>query len=408
MLSRICLFAALSIVVIAASVHAGETNIVPAFERSRIDAYIAAHYRGLDIVAATEDENGTAFDCFVRERQPALRQIDAQGNVSFREIRWPKAAEEKTPGPLSCPAGTVPFKHLERDELEAYGSLDAYLNRNAALPTIFPVEQPSKIPGATAAAMYPPISGAGNAGGTYSTANRGARATIETWNPSLVQPLTTHRSMAYLMVWTAIGTVPEQKIGAGWVKTGNNAGPVFSIFAAASATSSCIQGTGCSQYVQWSSTMAPDAAVTPISTPTSRVSHQYEVVLNGGNWDITFDGGLVGWMQGTYFTGGPLAFGAGNVQVGGYVSPRTMGGPGVFTPTQMGNGVHGNAGPSAAAILGLGYYPQAGGALVTFGTNSLSRFADTSACWSVNNVSISGPRLRYGGPGGTLPFGSCP
>ena len=185
-----------------------------------------------------------------------------------------------------------------------------------------------------------------------------------------------YHSLAELAVESSDG---QQIIEIGWrVYRPQDQTPRLFIYHWVNGQGTCYN-SGCGFVQSTSTTITPNMALTPSSTPV-----QFAIEYYQGNWWYGYNGTWFGYLPGSLWNG--TFTHADLVQMFGEVSTTTT-----RPCTNMGNGIMGTS-TSAAAVTGIGYYN------LTATASALTRFTPDDATLYDSQVS-SATSFRYGGPG---------
>lgn len=364
-------------------------------EQKKIDAYLEDYYEGVDVVAVVIDNNGVAFDCFVRERQPSLKIRNKDGSVGFAPLLVDGRSldEKSTSTGIGCPRGTVPYARYESSDIAKYGSLEGFSARyefaDTALAPPSDGVSPATIvvaPGAAFAGITNPI--ATNVSGISSSH-------LEVWDGQI--DFSSDSSFHMLQV-----SGDGQYVGAGTTEyasvCGYNGPCTFVHFKSSSGTVCYNQQCG---FVGLTSAWAPGSGVTG-GSPASRHYLNVRIEYNSSRgWDVYFENYLVGYYPLIFFTG-PLFLGqASGWGAGGVVASSHLAYP-LTTATDMGSGYHASN-ANSAELSGLQLRTTSWSPIAS---SSAVLTVTRSACWSAQTgTSGGGVFVRYGGPGRSFP--SC-
>ena len=185
-----------------------------------------------------------------------------------------------------------------------------------------------------------------------------------------------YHSLAEMAVESADG---QQIIEIGWrVYRPQDQTPRLFIYHWINGRGTCYN-SGCGFVQSASTTITPNMALTPSSTPV-----QFAIEYFQGNWWYGYNGTWFGYLPGSLWSS-PAFTKAGLVQYFGEVSSTTT-----RPCSNMGNGAMGTS-TAAAAVTGIGYYNATTTSALTHITPDDSTLYD-SLLTSANS-------FRYGGPG---------
>jgi hypothetical protein len=111
-------------------------------ERQRKRDYVAAHYKGVEVVHSFVGDDGECIDCIKASTQSGLQ---GQGLVPPPVVTIPELPPSTTAtgqtsagapsrldrygNVMECPPGTIPKRRVTPKQLESYGTLDEYFQK---------------------------------------------------------------------------------------------------------------------------------------------------------------------------------------------------------------------------------------------------------------------------------------
>jgi hypothetical protein len=365
-------------------------------ERAQMRAFLRNRYAGAIPVLSKMERNGTIYDYFTIENQPAARRHHLKpaspppaGFLGGRE----EGIQFRQADGSGETAGLVPIRRLTLAELSRSGTLDRFLHKRGG-------RRRSHLRAAEAAAP-------GTADPTHrwadawgSIPNTGAVSTLNIWRP----PLAENHIFSLSQIWcVAQGPNGRQTAEVGWhvnpSVTGHDHPAIFCYWTRDGyATPTSYNGHDGDFLFHGPNTVLG----VPINDISVTDGAQFDVYcalkLYEGNWWVYVGGdqeiNAVGYFPGTLYNGGPLAAGAAEVDFGGEV----CGGP-PFAP--MGSGAPAAAGANKAAYQrNLGIW--ASNSTLQTSLDLQSDEADEAA-YSVSPASSEswGNYFYFGGPGGS-------
>lgn len=383
-----------------------ESAPLPAAEANRINAYIQSRTEGIEISTVVRDASGQAFDCAPVEQQPGLRRRDPSGRVTFRSldlvpddvkqeaesrrVRGATTQGEETAEieGVRCPAGTVPLKQQSFDAIARFGSLEAYLKRHFAAPS---------------------ITGHEYAKTDYYGDNTGGAGVFNLWSPFTASDA----EFSLSQIWIVRGSGSDkQTIEAGWQDYPNRTGahsPHFFVY----STQDGYGSTGCydddcDDWVQLSSTYSPGMGWSNYSVQGG-AQYVFDMSIyrssGSGNWYLIYKGDVMGYYPASLYDSAGLASKAARVSFGGEVAIDNSV---HHSSTDMGSGHFASEGWQHAAYTRTLEYRSTSSVWDDIPYASVSTYVTDANCYSIDLNNGSSPwntNFYFGGPGYNA---SCP
>jgi hypothetical protein len=364
-------------------------------ELARMRAFVRNRYADAIPVLSRTDRDGTIYDYFRIENQPAARIHHLKpatpppagflgaGQVGL-QFKQPDAAGET--------AGLVPIRRLTLADLARAGTLDRFLHKRGR-------RRRSQLRAAEAAAPRTPDPSHRWADAWASIPNTGAVSRLNIWRPQLPEG----QIFSLSQMWcVAQGPNGRQTAEVGWhvnpSVTGHDQPAIFCYWTGDGyATPTSYNGHNGDFLFHGSDTVL-GVPITDISVAGGAQIDVYcALKLYEGNWWVYVggdqDANAIGYFPGTLYNGGPLASGAAEVDFGGEV----CGGP-PFAP--MGSGAFATAGQNQAAYQrNLGVW-AANTKLQTSLDLQIDEADAGAYTGSLGDSDSWGNYLYFGGPGG--------
>ena len=360
----------------------------------RMRAFLRNRYADAIPVVSRIDRNGTIYDYFRMDSQPAARIHHLKpatpppagflgaGQLGLQFRQTDSAAET---------AGLVPIRRLMLADLTRAGTLDRFLHKRGR-------RRRSQLRAAEAAAPGTPDPSHRWADAWASMPNTGAASTLNIWRPQLAEG----QVFSLSQIWcVALGPNGRQTAEVGWhvnpSVTGHDQPAIFCYWTRDGYTTPTSYNGHNGDFLFHGSNTVLGAPITDISVSDGTQFDVYcALKLYEGNWWVYVggdqDANAIGYFPGTLYNG-PLASGATEVDFGGEV----CGGP-PFAP--MGSGSFAAAGQNQAAYQrNLGVW--AANANLQTSLNLQIDEADAEAYTvSLGDSDSWGAYIYFGGPGG--------
>lgn len=335
-----------------------------AFEEMR--AYLLDQYAGVQATHSFLDDGDQIFDCIPAEQQPELRAAPSRvvqapsdaPDAPERRVMRPWHQQGRHGGPqldpamadrygnqVWCPAGTVPMRRINLEDLVRFETLRDYhrMGRGMPRPAMPP---PDTSPDITQSHRY--------AHAAQNVDNLGTHSLLNVWQPSGFFSLSQH----WCSGGTGVGT-DLQTAEAGWLVFQSAAQGKPTLFTY--WTSDNYHNTGAYNTL----IKVPNPRFTPgmtlnVSLPgaQNQVWYEFAWYLFQGNWWLYVGGtkaaNAIGYFPTSQYAGGQLSRNATSIDFGGETSIQNA--PAGTAYAQMGSGSFPGLGFGQAAFQGDVYY----------------------------------------------------